>query len=203
MLKRLAVATAAITALAGLGACGNTSDQKKTTSTSSTSQSATHNGVDVTFASSMIPHHQQALEMVGLTKGRTLDPAVQQLADQIKAAQSPEIDAMTGWLKQWGKPVPGAAAAGQDSRDMGGMAMGSQDMPGMMSADDMARLKKASDAAFQDMWLHMMVRHHEGAITMAKTELTAGKSDQAKKLAQSIIDGQQTEIDQMKRLLAP
>ena len=203
MLKRLAMATAVVTALAGLAACGTSDNNTKTdTSSKSATQSAgSHNDADVTFATSMIPHHQQALEMVDLTDGRTLDPAVRQLADQIKAAQAPEIKTMSGWLSDWGKPVPSAGATGADSHDMGGMDMGSQDMPGMMSADDMANLKNAPGTEFQNMWLRMMVRHHEGAVTMAKTELGDGKYEAAKKLAQSVIDGQQAEIDQMKQLL--
>jgi uncharacterized protein (DUF305 family) len=202
MLKRLAMATAVVTALAGLAACGTSDDNTKTdTSSKSTTRTAgSHNDADVTFATSMIPHHQQALEMVDLTHGRTLDPAVRQLADQIKAAQAPEIDTMTGWLTDWGKPVPSAASGG-DSHDMGGMDMSSQEMPGMMSAEDMASLKSATGADFQGMWLRMMIRHHEGAITMAKTELSEGASRSAQDLAQSVIDGQQAEIDQMKKLL--
>lgn len=203
MLKRLAVATAVVTALAVLAACG-TSDNNTRTDTggvSSTRGTGSHNDADVTFATSMIPHHQQALEMVDLMDGRTLDPAVRRLAGQIKTAQSPEIDTMTGWLTDWGKPVPSPTSTGDDSHDMGGMDMGSQEMPGMMSAEDMANLKDASGADFQDMWLRMMIRHHEGAIAMARTELSHGVSQPAQHLAQSIIDGQQAEIDQMKQLL--
>jgi len=202
MLKRLAVATAAITALAGLAACG-ADDDKTGSGTSSAQPGAAFNGADVTFATSMIPHHQQALEMVDLTEGRTLDPAVRTLADQIKAAQAPEIDTMSGWLTDWGKPVPAATGTGDDSHDMGGMDMGSGDMPGMMSADEMAGLENASDAAFEAMWLRMMIRHHQGAVTMARTELADGRYDAATKLAQAVIDGQQAEIDQMSRLLRP
>lgn len=201
MLKRLAVATAAITALAGLAACGTNDD--KTSSSTSSDQSAAFNDADVTFATSMIPHHQQALEMVDLTTGRTLDPAVQELAGQIRTAQTPEIDTMSDWLTDWHKPVPAATGTGDDSHDMGGMDMGSQDMPGMMSAEEMTGLEQATDPTFQAMWLRMMIRHHQGAITMAKTELEDGRNEDAKKLAQSIIDGQQAEIDRMNQLLSP
>ena len=199
MLKRLALAIAAITALAGLAACG-TNDEKTSSSTSRDQSSADFNDADVTFATSMIPHHQQALEMVHLMTGRQVDPAVQELAGQIEKAQAPEIETMSGWLRDWGKPVPAATRSG-DSHDMGGMDMGSHDMPGMMSTDDMTALEQVGGAEFQKMWLQLMVRHHEGAITMAKSELSDGKNRDARKLAQSIIDGQQAEIDRMHQLL--
>jgi uncharacterized protein (DUF305 family) len=65
----------------------------------------------------------------------------------------------------------------------------------------MTGLEQATDAEFQTMWLRMMIRHHQGAVTMAKTELEDGTYDAARKLAQSVIDGQQAEIDQMNQLL--
>lgn len=202
MLKRLAAVTAAITALAALAACGNDEDETSS-GTSSDQSSAAFNDADVTFATSMIPHHQQALEMVDLAEGRALDPAVRELADQIEAAQAPEIETMTGWLTDWGKPVPSATGSGHDSHDMGGTDMGAEEMPGMMSAEEMDGLQDAEDDAFQEMWLQMMVSHHEGAITMARTELDDGENEAARKLAQAVIDGQQAEIDEMKQLLNP
>jgi uncharacterized protein (DUF305 family) len=45
----------------------------------------------------------------------------------------------------------------------------------MMSADDMQALQDASDAEFQDMWLDMMIQHHEGAVEMASAERTEGQ----------------------------
>lgn len=202
MLKRLAVVTATLTALTGIAACGTSGDHEHRTTSGSSQGTTASNRADVAFATGMIPHHQQALEMVDLTKGRNLDPAVRTLADRIKAAQAPEIETMTGWLEDWGKPVPSATANGHDSHDMGGMQMGSDQMPGMMSAADMEALQQAPDSDFQAMWLRMMVRHHEGAITMAKAEIADGRYGPAKDLAQQIIDGQQAEIDQMKQLLA-
>ena len=48
-------------------------------------------------------------------------------------------------------------------------------MPGMMSQDDMDALESASDAEFEDMWLEMMVQHHQGAIEMAEDEQEEGR----------------------------
>jgi uncharacterized protein (DUF305 family) len=52
------------------------------------------------------------------------------------------------------------------------------------------------------MWLDMMIKHHEGAIEMARTELSQGVNSDAKSLAQQIIDGQQAEITEMRGLLS-
>ena len=60
---------------------------------------------------------------------------------------------------------------------------------------------KATGPAFDRMWLTMMVRHHEGAIVMAKTALAKGKNPDTLKLARSIITGQSAEIAAMNSIL--
>jgi uncharacterized protein (DUF305 family) len=47
----------------------------------------------------------------------------------------------------------------------------------------------------------MMIPHHEGAVDMAKIELTYGKDPELKKLAKQILEAQQPEIGQMKAWL--
>ena len=185
-----------------LAACGGDGSD---TSSDTTAQSSTteHNDADVAFATDMIQHHGQALSMVDLTADRPLDPAVQVLADDIRAAQAPEIEQMSGWLQEWGEEVPEAmsdhAGAGHD---MGGDAEAMEDMPGMMAAADMAALEDASDAHFQDMWLEMMVEHHEGAVEMAEIQRSEGQYEPAVDLAGAIVTSQTAEIETMQELLS-
>lgn len=181
-----------------LSACGNDDTGSDTTSQVSTTE---HNDADVTFATDMLQHHAQALSMVDLTEGRTLDPEVQQLAEQIREAQAPEIDTMTAWLTDWDEEIPDITSD-HDMGDMGESMKGmDSDMPGMMTADEMTALGKAPDAEFQTMWLEMMVQHHEGAVEMAKTETEDGQYKPAVDLADTIISSQSEEIDTMKDLL--
>jgi uncharacterized protein (DUF305 family) len=153
--RALGVAALGLALGAGLTACGD--DDTTATAEVSTTE---HNAADVAFATDMVQHHAQALSMVDLTMGRPLDPEVQALAEQIRAAQAPEIEQMVDWLTSWDEEVPETvrdhANAGHDmgdmdmGDDMGGM---DSDMPGMMSAADMDALAAASDEEFQDMWL--------------------------------------------------
>jgi len=154
-----------------------------------------HNDADVAFASGMIPHHTQALEMVEMTEGRPLDPEVQALAEDIRQAQAPEIETMSGWLEQWGEDVPDTAGA---TDDMAGMA----GMEGMMSAEDMTALGDAPDVEFGDLWLEMMIEHHTGAVTMAEAEQDEGGYQPAIDLAGAIIESQSAEIEVMESLLS-
>lgn len=160
------------------------------------------NAQDVTFAQDMIPHHQQAIEMStqALTQGAS--PKVASLASRIQAAQGPEIQSMKGWLSAWGKPITTAASGGAHG-GMSGMsgASGSTGSTGMMTDAQMGELSAAKGPQFDKLFLTMMIGHHEGAVTMSRTEGEKGKYAPAKQLAQSIIDGQEKEITEMRQLL--
>ena len=183
MRTRMIAATLIALAAALLTACSTNDDS---------SAQADFNSADVTFATDMIPHHRQATEMAGLAASRTENADVLDLAARIEAAQDPEIDTMSSWLTSWGEKVPD---------DMSGMDDMSS-MPGMMSGDQMSQLKDSSGAAFDRQFLTMMVEHHEGAVEMAKTEQTDGKSTDAVELATTIERAQTAEIAEMKGLLA-
>nr|WP_232531537.1 DUF305 domain-containing protein [Microlunatus antarcticus] len=154
--------------------------------------STAHNDADVAFASGMVPHHRQAVQMSDTLLAKPgIDGDVTALASRIKAEQAPEIEQMRGWLSAWG--------AGVETNDGGGMG-GMDD--GMMSAEEMNALGEADGRTAQTLYLQGMVRHHRGAVAMAQTEVAQGENADAKALAQSIITSQQAEIDQMNQLLA-
>lgn len=175
-----------------LSACGGGDSESMTNDTSSeqTSQEAatTFNDADVEFASQMIPHHKQAVIMSELAFDRG-GPEVVELAEQIRDAQSPEIETMTQWLSDWGVDEP--------------MSMNMDDMGsgGMMGPDDIQSLMGAQGQEFDTAWLEMMIVHHVGAITMSQAEQENGASQEAIGLAGEIIEAQQAEITQMEGML--
>lgn len=190
--------TAAIAGTVALSACGGAdTNHNGMTGMGSASSSATSTSsvdpADVMFAQTMVPHHQQAVEMADLAVTRASSPDVKALARKIKAAQDPEIATMNAWLGQWGAPTGSAGMNG-----MSGMDHGSD---GVMSQADMTKLSQASGAEFDRMWLTMMVAHHQGALTMAKEVLATTTNQQVRTLAQSIVDGQTKEIATMNGLL--
>ena len=200
MKTRLFAITASSALVVLLAACG----APHASSPASTGGSATSSSVasvanvsdaDVSFAQLMIPHHQQAVEMADLALSRKTSPEVKQLAEQIKAAQGPEIEMMSTWLEGWGAPM--AMGADHSGHDMGGM-----DMSGMMSDDDMQALADAQGAEFDRMWLEMMIAHHQGAISMAEQVKGASSNADVTSLAGGVMTGQAVEIDAMQKLLA-
>ncbi|MEU5991889.1 DUF305 domain-containing protein [Spirillospora sp. NPDC047418] len=197
-----ALALVAVPALAiSLAACGdNDSDNAKapmsghsmpaSASPSNGGSQTQHNDQDVMFAQMMIPHHRQAIEMADLAAIRTSSPEVKQLAAEIKKAQDPEIKQLSAWLTGWGASVP--------SPGMSGMSHG---MDGMMTDKEMKKLEGAKGAAFDKAFLEMMIKHHEGAVAMAKTEQSSGQFPAAKQMATDIVTSQSAEITKMKNLL--
>ena len=161
-------------------------------------EGAEFNAIDVYFAQGMIPHHAQAVQMADMALEVSANPDVKALAEQIKAAQSPEIEQMTTWLTDWDQTVPDPNAIMEDNMDHSGGMM----MSGMMSAADMTRLGNAAGMDFDRMFLEMMILHHEGAIEMAEQQLAEGKYQPTKDLSQAVITGQQAEIDEMNALIA-
>jgi uncharacterized protein (DUF305 family) len=164
-----------------------------TSSASNASTAAGHNATDVMFASMMIPHHAQAIEMAKLAATRASSPEVKSLAAAIEAAQQPEIDLMSGWLRSWGQPVPTSSAMSGTSQ------MGHAN--GMMAEAEMRALDSASGARFDRLFLTQMVQHHEGAIEMAKTEQASGENPDAIALSGRIIKDQTAEITKIQAML--
>ena len=147
------------------------------------------NDSDVAFAMGMVPHHKQAVDMVNMILAKDgIDPKVVSLAQRITAAQGPEIVEMTAWLNIWGSPM--GSMSGMDGMHSG-----------MMSDADMAALEAATGTQASQLFLQQMTMHHQGAITMAKTEISGGKNPGAIALANGIIKSQSAEIIEMADIL--
>lgn len=160
-----------------------------------TAPAAAFNDADVMFATMMIPHHEQAIEMSDIMLNKDgVDPQVTELAREIKDAQGPEITLQQGWLKAWG-----ADAASMSGMDHGSMGHG--EMAGMLTDEQLANLEAADGRTASKLFLEQMIAHHEGAVAMAQTEVADGKNADATALAQKIIDAQNGEISRMKSIL--
>ncbi|WP_307813523.1 DUF305 domain-containing protein [Streptomyces sp. N35] len=147
----------------------------------------TPNSADFTYAQMMIEHHKQALDMTELAPDRAKSEKIKQLADRIHAAQGPEIEAMEAWVKNNGGP-----------RDTGGHDHGT--MPGMASETQLKTLRAAKGAAFDELFIKLMVTHHSGAVIMAEEVLSGGNNVQVEEMAADVMAQQTAEIDRMREL---
>ena len=149
----------------------------------STQSNSKYTSDDIAFAEMMIPHHEQAIEMSEIALLNTTNPDVLKLAQEIKDAQSPEIELMMSWTG-----VKASTHAGHM-------------MDGILSESQLSDLREAKDKEFDRFFLQGMIKHHEGAIEMAQ-DVAASKNKDVADLSASIISAQESEISKMKELLA-
>lgn len=192
-IRPAAIAALTLTALLALTGCvvttGSDNGMDGMDHGSGSSASADANTDDVMFARMMKEHHEQAIEMSDVLLSKDgVDERVVALAEEIKAAQEPEIQKMDQWLEDWDA----------DMGNMGGMDHGD----GMMSEEDMQALEDATGPDAGRLFLEQMIQHHEGAVDMAQEEVDNGQNSDAIALAETIIDTQTDEIATMKEILA-
>lgn len=144
---------------------------------------------DLDFANTMIQHHQEAVDMseAEVSKGR--DAQVKGWAQNIIGAQKAEIQHLQQMLKN--NKLSGKKESAEkhnklkDAMDKMMNDMMSMKMTGNMDKD----------------FVMMMKRHHEGALTMAKDEISHGNNAMLKKMAQKMIDDQTKEIQEFQSWL--
>lgn len=183
------IATTALLALAG---CGSDDGDAGGDSTGVDSSTADFNDADVSYAQGMIIHHEQAIEMSDIIlEAEGIEAEVTELAEQIKAAQGPEIEQMNAWLDTWG--------AEQADPHHDHVAHGHE---GMLTDEQLTELGEASGFEAQTLFLEQMVEHHEGAVSMAQQHLEAGENPEALALSEQVIADQNAEIELMREILA-
>ncbi|MDT0468632.1 DUF305 domain-containing protein [Streptomyces gibsoniae] len=193
-------AALAVTACGGGGAgTGGTSSPTPATAPPSATASAAastgqHNQADVRFAQEMAAHHRQAVVMANMASQHGASPDVKALAERIKQEQTSQVDTMAHWLTSWGERVP---------PEQSGLGPGSPGgMPGMMTEQKMDELRDTRGTSFDEMFLTMMIEHHQGAVEMADTEKQQGAYGPAKEMASKIATTQTAQITQMRTMLA-
>ncbi|VEG51084.1 putative lipoprotein [Mycolicibacterium aurum] len=197
---RLLAALAALCVLVGCGSGDSPGDDQTAAEASGTpvitGEPAGYNAADVTFASAMVPHHQQAIEMSTMALQRSVNPELITLANQIVATQQPEVNILNVLLVQWNEnPDIQADPGGAD----GGASAPSN--PGKVDDATIAELESLRGPEFDTLWLQSMIGHHQGTVAMAKSEVSDGKNVDAIAIAKTIEAEQEAQIGQMTRML--
>ena len=166
---------------------------------------------DIAFMQGMIMHHGQAVEMTELLRTRGRNKNVLELGKRISISQTDEMKYMKQWLQDRGLPISSGGMDHMQHMDhmkmggMSGMDMSSMPMmPGMLTAAQMATLKRAAGARFDHLFLTGMIQHHTGALIMVQELFNtagAGQDNVLFDFATDVDNTQQAEINIMKGLL--
>jgi uncharacterized protein (DUF305 family) len=155
-----------------------------------------HTPADVRFMQGMIGHHAQAVEMIELVRARSRRDEMRLLAQRIQLSQADEITMMQRWLQRRGEQAPSEHAH---------HAPGATLMPGMLSPEEMDRLTTATGDEFDRLFLELMIKHHDGALTMVMDLFTnpgAGQESEIFAFASDVDADQRIEIDRMSTMLS-
>lgn len=157
---------------------------------------------DAGFARDMAVHHQQAVEMSYIVRDRTTNAEVRRLAYDIAQTQANQRGMLLGWLDLWGLPKVSADPP-MTWMGMGDMASGKDGalMPGMATNAEMKKLGQLNGKQAEVFYLQLMTNHHKGGIHMAEGCVAKCTVGVERKLAQGMVDAQQSEIQLMADML--
>jgi len=140
---------------------------------------------DLQFLDTMSAHHQSAVVMANVALTKANHAELKTFAEKIIGDQTEEVTQMNEWRKQWFAEQPSAL-----NLKMSGM---SDSMKGM----NMKAFDSLSGNEFDLEFIKQMTAHHKGAVIMAKEALNKAERPEIKSFAQSIINAQEAEINQM------
>ncbi|ALV33551.1 DUF305 domain-containing protein [Streptomyces sp. CdTB01] len=195
----IAGAAALVAVVLALGILTITSDKSDRASDVPAADSA-----DAGFARDMAVHHQQAVEMAYIVRDRTTDEDIRRLAYDIAQTQANQRGMLIGWLDLWG--LPKTSPDGYMSWMQGGGHMGHEVkdgslMPGMATNTELDRLGKLKGRQAEIFYLQLMYDHHMGGVDMARACAQQCEVTPEKKLAQGMVEAQQSEMQLMTDLL--
>ncbi|MFJ3668257.1 DUF305 domain-containing protein [Streptomyces sp. NPDC090106] len=157
---------------------------------------------DAGFARDMAVHHQQAVEMSFIVRDRTTDEDVRRLAYDIAQTQANQRGMLLGWLDLWGLPKVSSDEP-MTWMGMAGMADGKDGalMPGMATNTELRKLESLSGKQAEIFYLQLMTDHHKGGVHMAEGCVSRCTVTVEKRIAQGMVDAQESEIDLMADML--
>lgn len=152
--------------------------------------------VEAGFARDMSVHHAQAVEMALIMRDRTADDDLRVVATDIILTQQAQIGQMYAWLELWDLPQTGRELPmAWMGHPTGGL------MPGMATAEQIATLHQLPVAEAEEVFLRLMIAHHEGGVHMAQAVVERTDDADVLRLAHATIAAQQAEIEVMEDLL--
>lgn len=164
--------------------------------------------IDAGFSRDMQTHHGQAVDMSLIVRSSGSKSSVMPLAYDIATAQENQRGEMRGWLDTWGltqaraeEPMAWMKRSGHAHGDDGPMLLPDGRMPGMASDAQMNKLRSLRGKDAEVLYLQLMIPHHRAGVEMAQACVSACAEPQVVSLAQKMVNGQQSEINLMTRML--
>jgi len=184
---KAARSAAALTLLLLLAGCGSPAAGPESTPPPAPSATgAPADPTDAAWAQLMTPMNESAVALLSLAADRSDDTAVRRWAAGLRTSQNGELDRLRPLLARMGLP---------DTNVHEG-----HHMPGMVTADDLARARTLKGAAFDRFLVDRIGGHLRQTAQVSRSETGAGTRPDAKRLAAALVSARRAEIA---RLPAP
>jgi uncharacterized protein (DUF305 family) len=138
---------------------------------------------DQIFIRHMLTHHEQGIQLAKIAAEKASSPHLRALSKLMVASQRGEAKILSHWWGSW-FVQPRQICSTQERASM----------PGMLGAEDVARLGSTETSSFDVLFLELMTRHHKGAVAMADAHLRDGSDPRLWIMAHAIRHEQQGEI---------
>jgi uncharacterized protein (DUF305 family) len=142
------------------------------------------------------------VEMSYIVRDRTKNAEGRSLAYDIAQTQANQRGMLLGWLDLWELPKVSSDAP-MTWMGMGDMASGKDGalMPGMATNTELKKLGTLQGKQAEIFYLQLMTDHHKGGVHMAEGCVDKCTVGVEKRLAQGMVDSQQSEIELMADML--
>lgn len=137
-------------------------------------------GHDPHFLDMMSAHHQDGIKMAEMAADKAETREIKAVANKIVKDQKKELKQMQEWRKDQFSSIPK-----------------SEEMPPKM---DMSKLEDAEGKEFDKTFAHLMAKHHEDGIKMAKEAIPSLKNQQVREFAQTATKNQTKEMQLLHNL---
>lgn len=137
---------------------------------------------EVDFMTGMIDHHQMAIMMSRMCLDKAVHDDLEEMCEDIIAAQQQEIATMQEWLSDWYDVDYEPQLTEGDMRSM-------------------HRFERLEGEDFEVAFMRSMIRHHKKAVTEARGCVDRADHDELVEMCEDIIDVQLAEIEQLQTWL--
>lgn len=158
-----------------------------------------HNSVDVGFLQDMRIHHEQAVVMSTIYLGASPNgnSTLRTIAREIMLEQQMETGRMVQLLRIFNQ-----SETNESDQVMGwmGTPIPLSRMPGYATDEELEKLYQSRDAEADELFITLMIAHHQGGVHMAEYADMNGKNSEVRAFARLIVESQSSEIGELTRL---
>ena len=157
------------------------------------------NDADVTYASSVVVHHAQSVQLLNLRPDQgDAGAAMGMWVDTARTHRLRELRASERLLRSWDRKVP---ETGLQHSDEGKHIEFDSDVLGVLTHAQVRAIERETGSAFTHAWLNGLIDHELGAVRLAEAEMADGQNAETVAIAEKDRAAHAAQVDRLRRML--